>query len=80
MHMDFPESFRLMNELCYREEGFEDVKAVVMDADESYEDNPVVGDLTSKGYRIIDENYFGEGFERLGKVVVFVKGKRDSRH
>ena len=22
----------------------------------------------------------GEGFERLGKVVVFVKGKRDTRH
>lgn len=72
---DFPvEKMRQLTELAYLAEGFEEVKAINIEGDTPMEEDETAVALLADGYRFFDENYYGVGFERLGRIAVFVKG------
>lgn len=72
---DFSEQIRDIYEAAFRCEGYDDVKAIVVDQDADCKSDPRMKALVEQGYRFIDENFFGEGASCLGKVVIFVKGQ-----
>ena len=71
---EFPvEAFRKINELAHLKEGYADVKAIVVEGDTVLTDDPAAAALLSEGYKVIDENCYGIGHSRIGRIVVFAK-------
>ena len=38
----------------------------------NYDDNPTVKEYKEKGYKLVDANMFGKGFE-FGEILIFIK-------
>ena len=74
---DFSEKIRRMFEMAWRCEGYGDVKALVVDRDADKRSDSRMKECVEQGYRLVDENMFGDGDGALGKVVVFVRGEKD---
>ena len=62
-----------MNEYAWRDKGYADVKAIVVDGRVDYVNDPQILELLSQGWQVMDENMFGQGLEDVATVVVFVK-------
>lgn len=61
-----------VNEMGMREMGYENVKAIAFEGDVDYENDPVIKQMEREGWKIKDENTFGQGSES-GIIVVLVK-------
>lgn len=73
---NFFEDLRVMYEMAYRAEGYDDVEALIVDEDADCKNDSRLKALVEQGYLFVDETLFGEGPECLGKVVIFVKGEK----
>ena len=71
----FPvESLMELNRLNYLAEGFTAVEVVNVPEGVDPEQIDKIRKLKADGYRFFDENCYGIGFKRLGRVQIFVKG------
>ena len=68
------EILRMMQEQGYRE--IDSSAIVVAELGKvDYSTNATIKDYVNKGYKLLDSNRFGEGFEQIGEFLVFVKNK-----
>lgn len=73
MDKNFIESLKKMNELEMMLKGYSKVKAIAFEGNVDYENDPVIMKMEAEGWKVKDENMFGEGFDMVGTIVVFVK-------
>ena len=73
MNKDFIESLIKMNELEMMLKGYSKVKAIAFKGNVDYENDPVIRKMEADGWKVKDENLFGDGLDMVGTVVVFVK-------
>lgn len=73
MDKDFIESLIKMNELEMMRRGYSEVKAIAFEGNVDYENDPVIMKMEADGWKVKDENMFGESFDMVGTIVVFVK-------
>ena len=73
MDKDFIESLIKKNELEMMLTGYSKVKAIAFDGNVDYENDPVILKMEADGWKVKDENMFGEGLDMVGTIVVFVK-------
>lgn len=73
MDKDFIESLIKKNELEMMLNGYSKVKAIAFDGNVDYENDPVILKMEADGWKVKDENMFGEGLDMVGTIVVFVK-------
>lgn len=73
MNKDYIDSLIKMNELEMMRKGYSKVKAIDFDGNVDYENDPVIMKMKAGGWTVKDENMFGEGFDTIGTIVVFVK-------
>lgn len=71
MNKDFIESLIKMNELEMRLKGYSKVKAIAFEGNVDYENDPVIRKMEADGWKVKDENLFGDGLDMVGTVVVF---------
>lgn len=62
-----------MNELEVMLKGYSKVKAITFEGNVDYENDPVIRKMEADGWKVKDENMFGDGLDMVGTVVVFVK-------
>ena len=73
MDKNFIESLIKMNELEMMLKGYSKVKAIAFEGNVDYENDPVIRGMEADGWKVKYENMFGEGFDMVGTIVVFVK-------
>lgn len=73
MNKNFIDSLIKMNELEMMRRGYSKVKAVAFNRNVDYENDPVIMKMEADGWKVKDENMFGEGLDMVGTIVVFVK-------
>lgn len=73
MDKDYIESLIKMNELEMMRRGYSKVKAIAFNRNVDYENDPVIMKMEADGWKVKDENMFGEGFDTIETIVVFVK-------
>lgn len=62
-----------MNELEVMLKGYSKVKTITFEGNVDYENDPVIRKMEADGWKVKDENMFGDGLDMVGTVVVFVK-------
>lgn len=53
--------------------GYSKVKAIAFEGNVDYENDPVIREMEADGWKVKDENLFGDGLDMVGTIVVFVK-------
>ena len=77
MDKDLPEKMRGMYEFFYKKEFGDSVIAVISESEPgNYEDNSTISKYKKNGYKLMDANIFGQGFEK-GEILIFVPDKMD---
>ncbi len=61
-----------MNEMGMHESGYENVKAIAFEGSVDYTNDPLIKEMEGNGWKIKDENMFGDG-TGCGTILVFVK-------
>ena len=61
MNKDFIESLIKMNELEVMLKGYSKVKAIAFEGNVDYEKDPVIRKMEADGWKVKDENLFGDG-------------------
>lgn len=61
-----------MNETGMHESGYENVKAIAFEGSVDYTNDPLIKEMERDGWKIKDENMFGDG-TGCGTILVFVK-------
>lgn len=53
--------------------GYSKVKAIAFEGNVDYGNDPVIRKMEADGWKVKDDNLFGDGLDMVGTVVVFVK-------
>ena len=61
MNKDFIESLIKMNELEMMLKGYSKLKAIAFEGNVDYENDPVIRKMEADGWKVKDENLFGDG-------------------
>lgn len=61
-----------MTEAGMHESGYENVKAIAFEGYVDYANDPLIKEMKDNGWKVKDENMFGNGTE-CGTILVFVK-------
>lgn len=56
-----------------RLKGYSKVTAIAFEGNVDYENDPIIRKMEADGWKVKDENLFGDGLDMVGIVVVFVK-------
>jgi len=78
MDKEFIESLRKMQEMGYRETDSSAI-VVVEYGEVDHENNKTIKEYQAKGYKLVDTNRFGEGFETIGEFLVFAKNNEEGK-
>lgn len=62
-----------MNEQGMMLKGYSKVKTIAFEGKADLESDPVIRKMEADGWKVKDENQFGEGLDMVGTIVVFVK-------
>ena len=62
-----------MNEQGMMLKGYSEVKAIAFEGKADLESEPVIRKMEADGWKVKDENKFGEGLDMVGTIVAFVK-------
>lgn len=73
MNKGFIESLIKLNEQGMMLKGYSKVKAIAFEGNVDYENDPVIREMEADGWKVKDENLFGDGLDMVGTIVVFVK-------
>ncbi len=73
MDKNFIDFLIKMNEQGMMQKGYSKVKAIAFEGNANLENDPVIRKMEADGWKVKDENKFGEGLDMVGTIVVFVK-------
>lgn len=73
MNKGFIESLIKLNEQGMMLKGYSKVKAIAFEGNVDYENDPVIREMEADGWKVKDENLFGDGLDMVGTIVVLVK-------
>lgn len=73
MDKNFIDMLIKKNEQGMMLKGYSKVKAIAFEGNADLESDPVIRKMEADGWKVKDENRFGEGFDMVGTIVAFVK-------